>query len=245
MTMSNQIELTCPKCGHSFKGIHYATVNVTLNPELKERVLDCSIHSYSCPNCGYELDYSNEIMIYHDMQQKIFITCFPYEEITRWPEWELDTIYENKRQMAMLGPLMRDINSYRNRIVFGDIYMIEKIRIFELDLDDLAIAIQELSILHDFDFPEVEHIIFKGFPDGMDHVEYLLKINSDWQVMTSPGSFYRETVAKNKENCISAGGNLFIDLRRLIGPFAEDQEFNQNQFRRYRHERKKERKKNK
>lgn len=46
-------EITCTQCGLPFKTIQYKTINVTLNPELKNKVLNREICTFICPHCGY------------------------------------------------------------------------------------------------------------------------------------------------------------------------------------------------
>ena len=69
---------TCPKCGHKGEFKMYNSVNVTLNPKLKDRVLNGDIFDWTCPKCGESLSVRYNLL-YHDMENKFQIYYSPTE----------------------------------------------------------------------------------------------------------------------------------------------------------------------
>ncbi len=89
----------CPSCGKEEKKEIYQSVNVTANPELKDKVLKRTINAISCPACGknYTID---EPLLYHDMDKKVMIYYYPKKMETQRKELE----EELKKTMSKLPP---------------------------------------------------------------------------------------------------------------------------------------------
>lgn len=69
---------TCPECGHKGEFKMYNSVNVTLDPKLKDRVLNGDIFDWTCPKCGESLSVRYNLL-YHDMDNKFQIYYSPTE----------------------------------------------------------------------------------------------------------------------------------------------------------------------
>ena len=44
--------IVCPKCGEESEFIMWSSVNTMLNPELKEKVRNNELFTFTCPSCG-------------------------------------------------------------------------------------------------------------------------------------------------------------------------------------------------
>lgn len=64
----------CPQCGATMEFYHYASINVTIEPDLRERVLDDTINSQTCSNCGSVTRFVGDLL-YHDMS-RLFMVKF-------------------------------------------------------------------------------------------------------------------------------------------------------------------------
>ena len=62
--------VTCPHCGAIGEYSAYQSVNVTLNPELRDKMDDLSLFTWVCPNCGKKYICSYPFL-YHDMERGI------------------------------------------------------------------------------------------------------------------------------------------------------------------------------
>lgn len=79
MSMPSNTKITCPKCNHESDYIVWYSINVTLDPEMKDKILDDTLFSWVCPHCG-ERFYAPYDFLYHDMENGIF-TWYRNEEL--------------------------------------------------------------------------------------------------------------------------------------------------------------------
>lgn len=164
MSMHHIEKLTCPKCNAEIEFLMHDTVNVTLNPENKAKILDRSLFRTECPGCGVAINVEYPIL-YHDMKQQIMIqVCKDPKTAASSPRLDM--------QIEGFPPLDA---GYRVRTVVGTDRLRERIRIFDAGLDDVAIEVCKAFILRHikeekflfFDYLEDENIYFQAvFEDG-------------------------------------------------------------------------------
>lgn len=66
-------------CGNDVEIVVYDSVNVTLDPKLKEAVMNREINSFKCPKCRLKAEISYKFL-YNDMANKKIIWCYPKYE---------------------------------------------------------------------------------------------------------------------------------------------------------------------
>jgi hypothetical protein len=76
MTIQTSRSYHCPKCGHPQEFTLWQSLNVTLNPELKERLFHGQINVFTCDSCNFAsfIDYP---LLYHDMDRTFCIQYYP------------------------------------------------------------------------------------------------------------------------------------------------------------------------
>lgn len=79
MTKIEPVEVECPNCGAAGVYDRYLSANVTLDPTLKDRVMDGSLFVYECPNCGDQI-YVETSCLYHDTQKQLLVQLSPGAE---------------------------------------------------------------------------------------------------------------------------------------------------------------------
>lgn len=128
----------CPNCQHSSEAELYDSVNVTLNPEVKAKILDHTIFDWECPHCQqqYATLYG---FLYHDMEKKLLIHFFQNEE----------TLQETLQSHLKEGELTQQFldSGYQVRYVADFEELVEKISLFDEGLDDRGIEVVK-SLLH-------------------------------------------------------------------------------------------------
>ena len=77
LTKQIKREIQC-LCGAYFEATLYTSVNVQLNPVLKEELLDGRLNLVTCSECGRE-QHVEIPLLYHDMERRIAIQVFPEE----------------------------------------------------------------------------------------------------------------------------------------------------------------------
>ncbi|MEF2559936.1 MAG: CpXC domain-containing protein [Eggerthellaceae bacterium] len=124
MTKIEPVDVTCPNCGASGVYDRYASANVTLNPSLKDRVMDGSLFVYECPNCGNKLRVVTSCL-YHDMRKRLLIQLSPEVEDDAELRDMLDTLTENGVNLSFTDEgyevkVVADLNDLKEKIAIAD-----------------------------------------------------------------------------------------------------------------------------
>lgn len=127
--------VTCSSCGQKHTVAIYPSINVSSNPELKEKVVDGEVFVTECPHCGHR-DLLKYNMLYHDPEGKL-ILCLS------------DTEFHSDGMEGYTCRLVEDAGS-----------LIEKIKIFDAGLDDITMEICKLVTCQELG-KEVELRFFK------------------------------------------------------------------------------------
>lgn len=152
MSMEHPIEITCPECGTKGSAMIHDSINVTLDPENKAKVLDQSLFLFRCEKCKAEvhLEYRT---LYHDMREKYMIMVASDPDAARKENIALSEF----EKLSMVS------DGYRLRVVCRILGLIEKIRIFDSGLDEYAIELVKLMIYPQLNDPK--EILFETASD--------------------------------------------------------------------------------
>lgn len=122
--------IKCPECGRENEYKYWDSINVSLDPELKESVLDGSIFEYKC-TCGYMINLTHQFL-YHDMKKKFMIQFSNPDEV----EEVINSFEDVKNNSVINVDMMNQI-----RIVTDYYDLIEKIIIFDSNYNDKIIEL--------------------------------------------------------------------------------------------------------
>jgi predicted RNA-binding Zn-ribbon protein involved in translation (DUF1610 family) len=154
---------TCPSCGCNGEFKMYDSVNVSLDPKLRDKVLSGEIFDWTCPKCGEVVSLRHNLL-YHDMKREFQIYYSPTE---------CDSINEMINDMLTKYPGMRKTC----RTVDSLNALREKIYIYEEGLNDIAIELSKAVIKYDKKnniSPECELRFEKQISKGEDSPKGLL-----------------------------------------------------------------------
>jgi hypothetical protein len=129
MSKLSSTDYTCRSCKTVSKQRLWDSVNVTLDPSLRERALSGDIFRLTCPACG-EGVHAQYDCLYHDMQ-KTFMVQLTHE----------DRVGEVSVALAEAAKQMTMREQYRMRIVTSFHDMVEKIFVLEAGLSDGIVEI--------------------------------------------------------------------------------------------------------
>jgi hypothetical protein len=136
MTKKQSHEVQCPHCGAKADFEYYATINVTLNPELKEKLLNRELGTFRCGKCRKETFVAHNIL-YHDMRGGFFIwLIYPQEDGSIHFEEGMDGM-----------PVLKGMEHYKFRLVKDYNQLMEKIFVLDDKRDDIAVEIVKISLL--------------------------------------------------------------------------------------------------
>lgn len=127
MSKSTTIQVNCPRCGYQSPMTVWDSINVDLDPELKEKYLSGELFQTECEVCGLKF-LSPFPTIYHDMEHRFMLFCSYFKD---------DEEKEINNQMEFPEGFFP--KGYTFRRVFGMNPIKEKILIFEEGLNDITI----------------------------------------------------------------------------------------------------------
>jgi hypothetical protein len=133
MTKVSTEELVCSECGLKQLFTVYDSVNVSLNPDYKERLINGELTIFTCDACGYQVKMVYPLL-YHDMENKLMVYLDP--------DGQLDPNGLGNKQF--LFDMLDE--SYQYRIVPTREEMVEKILIFDDNLDDRPLELLKCYI---------------------------------------------------------------------------------------------------
>jgi transcription elongation factor Elf1 len=128
MSKSELRQFDCPRCGKNQDFRIWDSVNVTIDPELREQVMSEEIFNFVCESCGCSGPVAYN-MLYNDMDRQFMI-------------WLLHPGSSQEGQdVASKFP-----TPYRMRTVDSVNRLKEKILILESDLDDVSVEAVKLEL---------------------------------------------------------------------------------------------------
>ncbi len=159
-------KINCPNCSEENEVILWEKVNVDMNPDLKEKLFTEEINNLVCKKCGF-VSRIDIPLYYNDTKRKFFIYLIPDFPIDKKEEGKL---LSNLREKT-LNILDSGYNN-RKRIVFEYYNLLEKVLIFDAQLDDRVVegckilARTQLKLLEGraaFDKIENDELVFNFF----------------------------------------------------------------------------------
>lgn len=148
--------VTCPYCHKEGEFTFWDTVNVSLNPELREKIFSEELFLYCCPHC-HRMTGVPQKFRYYDMKHQFLL----YFEFFEPDDYDYASIELLPNGWAKYGLLQTQ------RRVFGLNRLKEKIVLLENGLNDVAIERQKYMIKH-LVIPELAE---KGYKLYFDHTE--------------------------------------------------------------------------
>ncbi len=173
--------LTCDVCGTVQDITAYDSVNVTLNPELKQKLLDGELSKFVCRTCNWSTGIVYPVL-YHDMKQKFMIWLRPG---TAQPE----------TTSLPLGPLIAE---YTLRLVESRNDLVEKVLLFDEGLDDRAFEFLKLSLRVGAEERTLGTLLFSGrtrSPEGEDGLNLVQLDGREGLPLYLPMKTYDEVVS--------------------------------------------------
>lgn len=128
MSIIRNAEASCTKCGAKDNITIYRSINVSENPELKDKVKDGSLFLWKCPSCG-QVNLAKFETLYHDPDKKLMIWLLP------------DGIDISEAQMNSISLHAKAIGNYTLRLVSDTGSLMEKVLVADAGLDDAVIEI--------------------------------------------------------------------------------------------------------
>ena len=140
MSKNHQEEFTCPHCGAKGKFTVWDSINVNLDPQLRDKVLDESLFMWTCPCCGKQM-YITFGSLYHDISNQ-FMILFDHKSNVENEDFGQESALPESEELAQFS------KNYRLRQVHGILALKEKIFIFEEGLSDIVVELLKYFVIN-------------------------------------------------------------------------------------------------
>lgn len=166
-------KIPCNQCQTMMEYEVFESVNVTLEPTLKDKIMNDELFLTTCPNCG-KMFYLSYPFLYNDMDSHYMIRYAMKNEEKEKTEFQ-DTVSMFKNELndkfnGHLTYIFRFVNDYGK--------LKEKIRIFDRNLDDRIIELYKYEFVingYDKELKNLDDIIFLNYEGSVVPVFALIE----------------------------------------------------------------------
>lgn len=132
MSITKQALVKCSRCGKEHGISIYKSINVAEDAAMKRQVLDGSLFLWKCPDCG-AANLARYECLYHDPAARFMAWLLPFKQVS-------------EAEMQAISLHAKALGAYTLRRCADVGELIEKVRIQDAGLDDVAIEICKFVI---------------------------------------------------------------------------------------------------
>ncbi len=209
MSLSEEQPITCPGCNATSTARIQRSVNVTADPALKEQLLTGRLFTFACPSCGRTSRVVHPELVYHDVRRGHLI--------------QMDAL--GKFDAAALRGLESSLPAV-TRVVHDSNALLEKVKIFDAELDDRVVEVLKVVLASHSQKPEdtATRYLFEGTgtpsnPEGRD-LRFTLLSAKGVTGLAVPRAAYDELRAKlesaGKLGPLPAWSVVDVEYARLL-----------------------------
>ena len=125
MSIIKETSAPCSKCGEKQVIRIYRSINVSEDPQLKEKVRNGSLFLWECPHCG-QVNLAKYETLYHDPAARLMVWLLPEGDIS-------------ETQMKAITMHTKAMGGYTLRRVTDMGSLMEKVLIHDAGLDDVVL----------------------------------------------------------------------------------------------------------
>lgn len=191
MSINLKQSVKCPKCSQMSDVTVWSSVTVKDSIDLKSDLLSGKVNMFKCPSCEHTALMPHP-MLYHDEEKRLMISFSP----TNDPVLK-EQMFSNIKDSSSKSGELEKLEGYNLRFVTEYNELLEKVLIFDNELNDKAVEVIKLMILsQEVDKSEQRTCRFGKLCD--DGLEFMIHDFIENQVYTStvPQSSY-DTVYKS------------------------------------------------
>ena len=167
--------IKCRRCSADIPVRPVSVINSSENPELKNELVDGKLFIRECPVCG-ERQLVRFPLLYHDPSEKLLV-------------WLSDENPETEAQMKK-AVVVEGMEGYSGRIVDTPGQLIEKIKIFDAGLDDIAMELCKFVTRQETG-KDVDMLFF-GFDGADNEITLTYPENGEMQMLRIGFNVYED-----------------------------------------------------
>lgn len=197
MSRSHQEPIRCSSCNAQQDFTVWESINVTIDPNLKQALLNGDLTTFRCNRCGAEAHVAYDTL-YHDMDNSLMI----------WLKDEDNDMSEVAKQMFRGATELKTTRTVRTVHE-----LIDKIRLFDDGFDDFEIELfkwsvcirKELDFGLPFHYAKTPRSLF-----GRKSLVFVVAAGNDFETINCTLKDYRSAV---------------LPLAEMVGPLIDDSAF--------------------
>lgn len=198
-TAFHQVLAQCPICLNEEELTIWDVIDVSTDPDLKEKLLRKTLQSLECRNCGTSTLIAAPL-IYRDPEHHVLIECRP----ELGPDDLLARVQDLRLAGPTLWPLSAEEKPFR-RLVSSINDLIEKILVSDQGLDDRALEIVKLAVInHNAQETPIEELRLVGVAQA--ELNFVMKLEDGWFQYQLPLDAYH-----NAEMILEQTGDKLTD----------------------------------
>lgn len=177
MSLNTEQSIRCPKCGQMKSMTVWQSVRAE-DTDLKGDILKRKLNIFECDICGAQALYP-EPLLYTDDDKKLMITFAPCPD-----KATAKKMHEEIRSASRQSGELENLSGYNLRFVSDYNDLMEKILIFDNELNDKAIEFIKMLILSQEPEKAAQRKIIFGKKEN-NEIEFLVQDMSDGMMYTS------------------------------------------------------------
>lgn len=199
MSQQRPYQIKCPKCGHRLAVELYESVNVKLNPELKDQLMLNQLNAVTCTECSLAFRVDKPLL-YSDPDRKLLVYWLPTPD-DRIDDGE-DQFSEWMRDMGKLIP--EGVDAPHVHLVFSRTELVERIFLMESGLDERAIEY-------------VKYLIYSKNPAKLDPAEKILLFDAQDSTDTTLRFVVQDAKTRQFESALDYGRETYQAIMETFG----------------------------
>lgn len=178
MSLNLKQNVKCPKCGQMTEVTVWNSITVKDSVDLKQDLLLGRVNMFHCPSCSHTALMPTPLL-YHDDDKRLMISFSPCsDEVLKYQ------LFDNVQKSSKESGELEKLEGYNLRFVADYNELLEKILIFDNDMNDKTVEVLKLMILSQ-ELEKAEQRICRFGKVEDDLIEFMIYDTIENQTYTS------------------------------------------------------------
>lgn len=178
MSLNAKQNVKCPQCGQMSEVTVWNSITVKDSADLKQDLLRGQVNMFRCPVCSYTALMPSP-MLYHDEEKRLMISFSPCND-----ELLKNQLFDNVQKSSKESGELSKLEGYNLRFITDYNELLEKILIFDNDMNDKTIEVIKLMILSQ-DLEKAQFRVCRFGKLENDTIEFMIYDEKEKQTYTS------------------------------------------------------------
>lgn len=212
MSLNSKQNVRCPKCSQLSEITVWNSITVQDSGDLKQDLLKGKVNMFLCPSCSYSALMPTP-MLYRDDDKRLLMSFSPCDD----PVLK-NQLFGNVLETSKKSGELKEFEGYNLRFISDYNELLEKILIFDNDMNDKTIEVIKLMVLSQ-DLEKAEQRICRFGKVENSTIEFMIYDTIENQTYTS--SVPKETYDTIHRQLLESGMKPYsFDWEMVDGTYA-------------------------